>query len=517
MFRASRVRAISVATILGAASLATGCVGGPDTETAPEEIQSEDEAPAMGAQLGAAMSAEGIAIDMGLSLVKAIGGKLATDYLFPTQTLDAKQLVADIDAAVASRLLELVLNAGKQGIGGASRDLADAEALFRNGGTPASSLPTTITVLSTLNYVLAGVDPNAPVAQQRAGTRIYALAAQLKMNTRMFRAQLDPANADAERKTLRGDLTRAIDELRQLVDAARNDEMNARLAKVGACTTWTRREMEYCNYGPQPIMCPKIHHWMGFADVAGPGYEIEDTALGFCEVERANYVRGAEDKFANETLNAKYAFEARMIDGWAAALAALEGKPAPQSGRALSLDFLGAFGLGTDNKHYVNPLTNYISCPTGSQESPLVGRDNVDWMARQCTTKPNLTGEPSYDFGGYFGYWRTPIQPPVGWACPDGFSPDAWTQIHGADGLDNPLHYCSRRHVPGTPQPFLYGGAYSRGGVDGTRSFANPATGLPTCPNGFVSTNVQGATFPDGRVKDHPITMCWKKFEPFAG
>jgi hypothetical protein len=515
MFRALSLKALTMVTLCTGAALASGCAGSSDTSDTESASEAQSQAllsSELGAPLGA-MSAEGLAIDMGLSLVKAIGGKLATDYLFPTSMLDAKQLVASIDAAVEAQLLDLVLNSGKQGIGGAARDLADQEAFVRGGGSPERSYPATWTVLTTLNYVLSGVDFSAPVKQQRAGTKIYATAAQLKLNTRMFRIQLDPANAAAERTVLRADLQRAIDELGRLVDAARNDDMNARLGKIGSCTTWTRLEPRWCNSGPQAIYCPIRHTVMGFADGAGPGFSREENDLGACQVEWGIYTREEEDKFANGTLNPRYAFEAKMIDGWAAALAALDGKAAPQSGRALSLDFHGAYGYGTGGRFYVNPLTNYISCPAGSQESALLGRGHIDWRAAQCTSKPtDFTSEPAIDFGGLVGWIPTPLQ--NRYACPVGFPHDAVTQIHGADGLDDPLYYCSRPHVPGTPQPILYGGAYSRGGVDGTNSWVNPATGLAICPNGFTSSHVQGKYFWDGRVKDHPVVMCWKMFEP---
>jgi hypothetical protein len=310
--------------------------------------------------------------------------------------------------------------------------------------------------------------------------------------------------------------------------------MSDRLAKVGGCSTWTVAKIRRCGIGRNK-KCLTHSDYTGYSDSASRGETLSGKNMGMCNLLRDEHLRWAEQDFANGTLNPKYAFEAKMIDAWATALAALDDKPAPQSGRAVSLDFAGTYGegvrviprtnpgmkpfdfqpsfVGIENVRFVNPFTDAWSCPSGAEPSQLLGRHLIDYPAFQCTSKPNLTGEPVFDFGGFADDRRTPIQDTSA-ACPTGFSETDRAQFVGAPGVDNALSFCWRRHVPGTSQPFLYGGAYSRGGKDGKESWVNPATTKPSCPNGFTSTFVHGLTRNDGRVLDHGVVMCWKASAP---
>jgi hypothetical protein len=145
----------------------------------------------------------------------------------------------------------------------------------------------------------------------------------------------------------------------------------------------------------------------------------------------------------------------------------------------------------------------------------LLGRADVDLPAYQCTAKAVLGREPQWDFGGLRGESLTPISGPG--ICPGDFPATRWSALfHGAPDMDGTLYYCAKPHVPGTPQAVLYGGAYSRGGVDGTQSWLNPATGFATCPNGFTSTRVQGSFHPNGHLRDHAVVMCSRGNESFT-
>jgi hypothetical protein len=410
----------------------------------------------------------------------------------------------------------MVLAADDSGVNGASASLRELQTRI-DAGDAIDVASKTFDITVELNKTLARLGPGSTNEDyRRHGTRIYAFAAQVKANALLLELHANPS-AKGARDVLREHLQTSIVDLGKVVDAARDKDMSERLAKIRACTTWTKSYTKRCAF-PRRSYCSYDRHFTGFADDAGSGLSHEDGEMLYCHVDRMNYVRDTEDDFANEVLNPRYAFEAKMTDGWAAALAAMDNKPAPQSGKAISLDFGGAFGMGM-GVTYLNSLSGWYGCPSGFEGAPLLGRDHIDWTATQCTRKQdlsNLSGEPTWDFGGFFGRFR-PLMP-SGLPCPEvaGFDPRGYTQIHGSPNVDEQLYFCSRRHVPGTSQPFLYGGAYSRGGVDGTRSWVNPATGLPTCPNGFTSAAVQGAYFGDARVMDHPVVMCFKRYAPFV-
>jgi hypothetical protein len=524
MFRSFHLRALSVATLVGGVVFGSGCA----YETGSEG-ESDTAAQIGSTQQALTIDPEEVVFNMAVSLAQSVAGDALTDFLFPKEKFDITPFVDAVDATVKAELENLVKGMNEQSFNGAARAMWDLENRFRTNSSKAATdklYLDTVPVFATLNTVLAGVGQEAPIARQRAGTRLYALAEQLKISATMFRVQLIPASEKAEREharaALRAEIVRAIEEFHQIIDEARNNAMDERLARVGGCYQWTEYEPQMCPGYTVPIPCPIRHGFTGFNDPgaqSGPIVKREDNDLPFCQILRADHLRKVEEDFANTTLNPRFDFERKMIDGWAAVITAIDHKPAPQAGRALSLDFLG--GLGTGDKVYLNPTTASGVCPMvpeGDSEkysgSQLLFA-GVDMPAVQCTAEPNLSGEPMLDFGGFGGNWRTPINSGA-LPCPDGF-PVQPTQIHGMKDKDDPLYYCWRKHVPGTSQPYLYGGAYSRNGRDGKASWVNPATGFASCPTGFTSTHVQGSLSRDGTVKDYPLVMCWKAYEPFEG
>ncbi len=157
----------------------------------------------------------------------------------------------------------------------------------------------------------------------------------------------------------------------------------------------------------------------------------------------------------------------------------------PPTTGAKYYDFGGAYGSYTPTTgaavQYKNPTTNALSCPSGYNPYQISGgttdsaificmRDHVDGV------------EPIFDYaGGYGPSYLNPISKTI--SCPDPYSP---IQVTGGT-KDQAVFLCAKDHVVGNRGAYYLGGAYGyymEGGVK--KTYPNPATGLASCPSGFL-------------------------------
>ncbi|XXF78841.1 hypothetical protein P2318_03510 [Myxococcaceae bacterium GXIMD 01537] len=168
--------------------------------------------------------------------------------------------------------------------------------------------------------------------------------------------------------------------------------------------------------------------------------------------------------------------------------------------RAPSLEFGGAFGYIDGDTLSPNPATETASCPKGYTQTQVMGTGTFDSPVFMCT-RPHWEGsEPLYDFGGMWGTVDAKVvnNPYTNTAdCPAGYTAQ---KVFGTLNRDYDLHLCRKPHVAGTEPEFPFGGMW--GHVNGV-VVANPATGTPSCPNGFISRRMLGTN-----NVDHSLYLC---------
>jgi hypothetical protein len=178
-----------------------------------------------------------------------------------------------------------------------------------------------------------------------------------------------------------------------------------------------------------------------------------------------------------------------------------------------SYDFGGMYGYGY-RVTYTNPATGAASCPSGYTARAALGSSGVDWPLYFCYRTHVNGKDPIYDFGGMYGYGngtnRYPnnayTNPATGAAsCPSGYTARA---ALGSSGVDWPLYFCYRTHVSGRNPTYDFGGMYGYG--NGTarypnNAYTNPATGAASCPSGYTARAVLGRS-----GVDWPLYFCYR-------
>ncbi|XXF78842.1 hypothetical protein P2318_03515 [Myxococcaceae bacterium GXIMD 01537] len=168
--------------------------------------------------------------------------------------------------------------------------------------------------------------------------------------------------------------------------------------------------------------------------------------------------------------------------------------------RAPSLEFGGAFGYVNNGTLSPNPATGTASCPEGYTQTQLLGTDSFDAPVFICSRPHWEESEPLYDFGGMWGTVdATVVNNPFTnkASCPAGYTAQ---KVFGTLNRDYDLHLCHKPHVAGTEPEFLFGGMW--GQVNGVVA-PNPATGVPSCPSGFISRRMLGT-----QNVDHSLYVC---------
>lgn len=119
------------------------------------------------------------------------------------------------------------------------------------------------------------------------------------------------------------------------------------------------------------------------------------------------------------------------------------------------------------------------------------------------------------DFGGMYGYasgGRVYANPYTGLAsCPAGYTA---TPVVGTTGVDFPLMLCGRVTSGGTLPLADFGGMFGYGRLDGstaTFQFNNPITGGFSCPAGYYATQVLGN---ETSIYDYPLYYCHRPHVP---
>jgi hypothetical protein len=161
----------------------------------------------------------------------------------------------------------------------------------------------------------------------------------------------------------------------------------------------------------------------------------------------------------------------------------------------------------------VNPATGVASCPAGYIASPIFGTTGLDYPVYSCFKILRQNEAPGFDFGGMFGWYYDhydqsikTFNNPKTFApvCPDGFST---VPLLGTVGLDYDLFYCHRPHESGYE---AFKGLYSFGAVGSADNlrivhYTNPITNEPTCSTGPQAQQVFGTI-----NLDYPIMMCYE-------
>ncbi|QDE94364.1 hypothetical protein BHS06_34410 [Myxococcus xanthus] len=164
------------------------------------------------------------------------------------------------------------------------------------------------------------------------------------------------------------------------------------------------------------------------------------------------------------------------------------------------LDFGGAFGRHNNGVLSPNPATGAASCPEGYTQTQVLGTWGRDWDVHICQRPSREGSAPLYDFGGMWGYVNAQqVVNPITHAarCPAGYTAQ---QLLGTYNQDYGLHLCYRPHVPGRIPENRFGGIH---GHVNQLPVANPATGTTACPPGAVETQVLGT-----HDVDHPVHYC---------
>jgi len=166
-------------------------------------------------------------------------------------------------------------------------------------------------------------------------------------------------------------------------------------------------------------------------------------------------------------------------------------------------DFGGAWGK-VSGSPVNNPITSASSCPPGFQAQQILGTDPNDEPVFTCFRPSNYAVEPTYDFGGMWGYVEgiATANPLTGKSsCPEGYKD---LELLGTVNKDYGLHVCYRPHAAGAKMWF--------GGFVGTvdrQTVPNALTQQPACPYGYLKEQVYGT-----RGSDWPLFYCYAFVPP---
>jgi hypothetical protein len=170
-----------------------------------------------------------------------------------------------------------------------------------------------------------------------------------------------------------------------------------------------------------------------------------------------------------------------------------------QAGEQLAFGGMYGYGAeGSSKKIYPNPFTGRDSCPSGYTAQPFLGTSSLDWPAFFCYRVIGASETADYDFGGLYGFsfQKSYPNPQTGTtSCPAGYES---AQVLGATDQDWPLYACGRRHVSGAK---AFQGLFGFGSVEQKEiGYIHPLTGQTSCPAGTSSTIVYGTDSLDWAV-----------------
>ena len=206
------------------------------------------------------------------------------------------------------------------------------------------------------------------------------------------------------------------------------------------------------------------------------------------------------------------------------------------------LDFGGMYGYDSQ-QNYPNPITNAMSCPDGYKDVKI-----SDYHVL-CYREHIEGREPDYDFGGMYGLnphtfigSNTPILNPIDETidlsseinvCPEGYESAqiSVSKVHSCNddfcSYKPALSFCYRNHK-NDGQNYYFGGMYSgrsvytKYGWSTIYNYFNPATGMDSCPDGYLSGKVDAVWYHDHKKRcvlgdsscwpyyPRPIIICYK-------